>query len=174
MKLAFLLATVVSLSCFTLITRAETPAERELQQLIEQRDKALAPILTRFNAAAEQLLKRATQAGDLVMVEKIKAEIANSALPGSAKSAKELRLQLAGTTWRAVPSAPLRGGFAPTLKFTEKTVEPGGYTYEADSHNKVTVTFRGGDTQIMQLSQDGKQMKFSYGKANFTYELVPR
>ena len=107
-------------------------------------------------------------------VEKVKAEIANSALPGSAKSAKELKLQLAGTTWKAVPSAPLRGGFAATLNFTEKTVEPGGYSYEADSHNKVTVTFRGGDTQIMQLSQDGKQLKFSYGKGNFVYELVPR
>jgi hypothetical protein len=174
MRISFLVTCAVLLLAIAGTSRAETPAARELQQLIEQRDKAIAPIITRFNAAAEQLLKRAMQAGALETVEKVKAEMANAALPGTAKSARELQTQLAGTTWKAVPSAPLRGGFAASLNFTDKTVEPGGYAYEADSHNKVTITFRGGDTQIMQLSQDGKQMKFSFRNSNFVYERVPR
>jgi uncharacterized protein with PIN domain len=174
MNLASRVAITALLVSAVLPSRAETPAERELQQLIEQRDKAIAPINARFNAAAEQLIRKATQAGDLATVEKVKVEMANSALPGSAKSARELKVQLAGTTWRMPSSATVRPGLAATLNFTEKTVEPGGFTYETDAHNKVTIMFKGGDTQVAQISQDGKQMKVLFGKNTFVYELVPR
>jgi hypothetical protein len=167
---------MIHLVSFTLLllptAHAETPYERELQQLIDQRDKALAPVLARFNAAAEQLMKRAAQGGDLETAEKIKAEMAQAAVPGSAKSARELQTQLAGSTWKAGPSATLRPGLAGTLNFTEKTVEPGGYSYVTDAHNKVTLTFKGGDTQVMQLSPDGKQLKVMFGKSTFTYDRV--
>src|SRR3954468_21822729 len=110
MNIANPMAFCVLLFVLAPLSPAETPSERELQQLIEQRDKAIAPIISRFNASAEQLLKRAMQAGDLEAAEKIKAEMANAAVPGTAKTAKELQSQLAGTTWKAGPSATLRPG----------------------------------------------------------------
>ncbi len=59
--------------------RAETPAERELKLLHEQRDKAVAaavePIHRKYQAALEQLLRRATQANDLETALKIKQEM---------------------------------------------------------------------------------------------------
>lgn len=58
---------------------AASPLERELAQLREQRDKAIAaatePINRRYQASLEQLLRRATQANDLDTANKIKAEM---------------------------------------------------------------------------------------------------
>ncbi len=151
---------------------ADTAYDRELQQLIDQRNKAVAPIIARFNANAEQLMKRAAQAGDQQTVEKIKAEITNVTVPGEAKTAKDLKTQLVGTSWKAVPSTPLRGGLGATLTFKEQTVEPGGYKYEVDNHNNLTILFNGGDTQPAQLSSDGKKMKLEFRQKTFFYELV--
>ena len=151
---------------------ADPSYDRELQQLIDQRNKALAPIIARFNANAEQLMKRAAQAGDQQTVDKIKAEISNVTVPGEAKTARDLRSQLIGTSWKAVPSAPLRGGLGATLTFKEQTVEPGGYRYEVDNHNNLTILFNGGDSQPAQLSPDGKKMKMDFRQKSFFYELV--
>jgi hypothetical protein len=169
-----LVAIVYAFSCD--FANAESPYERDLKQLIEQRDKAItaatAPIIDRFKANAEQLLRRATQAGDLDAANKIKASIGGGTPVSTTGPIKDLRKQLSGTTWKAVPSKPLRGGFAERLTFTEKTLEPGGYKYEAQSHNAVTVTFTGGDKEIMNLSPDGKRLQFTQGKTDYTYELA--
>ena len=65
------------------ILRAETPAERELKLLQDQRDKAIAiasePINRKYQAALEQLLRRATQSNDLETALKIKQELGTPA-----------------------------------------------------------------------------------------------
>lgn len=153
---------------------SETPCERDLRQLIEQRDKALAdaaaPINTRFKIAAEQLLRRATQAGDLDAANKIKAAMGSDTQATTLEAVTNARKQLAGTTWNAVPGATLRGGLAGTLHFTETTVEPGGYQYKADGR-MVTITFTGGDKQVMTLTKGGKRLQFTYGKKEYAYEM---
>jgi hypothetical protein len=67
------------LFAFAVPSYGESAYERELKQLIADRDKARAaadvPITARFKASAEQLLKRATQAGDLDAANKIKEAI---------------------------------------------------------------------------------------------------
>ncbi len=86
---------------------AESAYERELQQIIEQRDKALAsasePILKRFQTTAEQLLRRATQAKDLDASDKIKVAMSPDAGPPaqtmSKSSERALRRKLEGTKW---------------------------------------------------------------------------
>ena len=93
---------------------AETPFEREFKQLREQRDKAVAsaidPIHRRYQASLEQLLRRATQGGDLETAIKLKAELQspNTAAASSAstiatskdtKSDDNAAPILAGTSW---------------------------------------------------------------------------
>jgi hypothetical protein len=67
------------LLAFAASSYGESPYERDLKQLIADRDKARAaaeaPIAARFKASAEQLLKKATQAGDLDAANKIKEAI---------------------------------------------------------------------------------------------------
>lgn len=62
---------------------AASPLERELAQLREERDKAIAaatdPINRRYQASLEQLLHRATQTNDLDTTNKIKAEMTGGA-----------------------------------------------------------------------------------------------
>ena len=73
----------IIISAFALFSTAplfaESLFERELKQLTEQRDKALAaaaePINRRYQASLDQLLRRATQANDLDTAIKIKDEI---------------------------------------------------------------------------------------------------
>src|SRR5688572_29904440 len=81
----------VTLCAFVSAASGESAFERDLKQLIDQRDKAIAaaaaPINTRFNTAAEQLLRRATQSGDLDSANKIKAAMGGGGtLGGSATS----------------------------------------------------------------------------------------
>ena len=87
---------------------ADSAFERDVKQLSKQRDKeieaAVEPINRRYQAALEQLLRRATQANDLDSAIKIKAALA--AIPSSVqllkakpKSAEDLKAFLAGTTW---------------------------------------------------------------------------
>ena len=158
------------------VAHGESTYERDLKQIIDQRDKAIAaaaaPIIARSKADAAQLLRRATQAGDLDAANKIKEFIGTTTPVVQGGPVKDLRKQLAGTMWKAVPSSPLRGGLAASLTFTEKSVEPGGYKYEVESHNSVTITFTGGDKQVMALAPDGKHLKLTYGKTDFVYELA--
>ena len=84
---AILLA--VSATC---ILRAETPTEREFKLLQDQRNKAIAaadePINRRYQAALEQLLRRATQSNDLETALKIKQEMGASATSGTPSQEK--------------------------------------------------------------------------------------
>ncbi len=76
------------------VTRAESTHDREMRQLQDQRDKALAaaaePINRQYLASMEALLKRATQSSDLDAAMRIRAEIqrvkGSAAVPESANS----------------------------------------------------------------------------------------
>jgi hypothetical protein len=155
----------------------ESVYERELKQLIEQRDKAIAaasaPITARFNTSAEQLLKRATQNGDLDAANKIKAAIGDGVPTQGATPPvgpiKDLKRELAGTTWIILPNTAPKGGLTDKLTFTDKVVEPGSYKYEA-THNSVVVTFNKGGTQALELTRDGRHLQ--YPKGAVAYELA--
>lgn len=95
---------------------ADSPFERDLKQLTEQREKALAtavdPINRRYQASLDQLLQRATQAKDLDAAVKIRealAEVGSSAASGDTskpkitKAAQERRLNK--TAWRETGNA---------------------------------------------------------------------
>jgi hypothetical protein len=103
--------------------RAETPAERELKLLQNQRDKAIAtasePINRKFQAALEQLLRRATQSNDLETALKIKQELGTTAAGATAsterthhKRVKASRTDFAG----AKKQAEAAKGHLPMLK----------------------------------------------------------
>jgi hypothetical protein len=117
--------------------------------------------------------QRPVQANDSDGSGKIK-EAPGGAPSKAIEPIKDLRKQLAGTTWNAVPGTSLRGGLAASLTFTEKEVQPGGYRYEVDRHNIVTITFNGGDKQPMTLTKGGTRLQFWQGKTERAYELVPK
>lgn len=158
----------------------ESPYERELKDLIEQRDVALkaatAPVNARFKAAAEQLLRRATQNNDLEAANKINAALGLLASATTATSPvgglKDLRRQLAGTTWILLANVKPRGGLTNKITFTDKTVDPGNYKYEA-SRDSVVVTFNRGGTETLELTKDGLHLQ--YPKGAVAYELsIPK
>ena len=75
---------------------AQAPHEKDFLKLVAQRDKdaaiAVAPAQKRFDLAAQQILRKATQAGDLDAAIKLKAIIEQargSAEPAPVKPAKE-------------------------------------------------------------------------------------
>ena len=94
---------------------AQSQYERELNQLNQERDKALLtatePVYRRYRVSLEQLLRKATQANDLDAAVKIKAQF--SAIPATAqlgkpkpKTADELKDFLHGTTWNIANGSP--------------------------------------------------------------------
>ncbi len=97
--------------------RADSTYERELKRLTDQRDKevatAVAPIQKRFQAAAEQLLRRATQAGDLDAANRIKAQLVAPA-PSAEPSLKQL---IENSRWDWFNSADPVGAPAASIKF---------------------------------------------------------
>ena len=175
MRTSFHVSLVIVACNLVAIARGESTYERDLKQIVDQRDKAIAaaaaPIIARAKADAAALMRKATQAGDLDAANKIKEFLGDTTPVVQGGPVKDLKKQLVGTRWKAVPSSPLRGGLAPVLTFTEKSVEPGSYKYEVESHNSVTIIFTGGDRQAMSLAPDGKRLKLAYGKAEFVYEL---
>lgn len=170
------LALTIVLCSLVMTLHAESTYERDLRQIVDQRDKAIAaaaaPIIARSKSDAESLLRRATQAGDLDAANKIKEFLGSTTPVVQGGPVKDFNKQLKGTTWKAVPSAPLRGGLAASLTFSEKTVEPGGYHYDIESHNSLTITFTGGDKQVVTLAPDGKRLKLTLGKTEYVYELA--
>jgi hypothetical protein len=144
--------------------------ERELKRLMDERDQAIAeataPVTARFKTAAEQLLQRALQTGDLDAANKIKTAIGDQASTQNALNAagplKDLRNHIAGTKWKAMPNAILPGGLGQNLSFTEKTVEPGNYRYDA-LHDSVTVTFNHGGKAVLMLAHDGVHLQLPKG-----------
>ena len=171
------LSSFITLSLFALggAVHGQSAYERDLEQLIEQRDKALAaaaaPIHERFQATAEQMLRRATQAGDLAAATKIQAAIAAN-VQASRAGIKDLRKELAGTTWKSLPGKPVRPGLGPTFSLTEKDVQPGGYKYDVEKSNTVIITFNQGGTQVMTLAKGGTRLEFSLGAVDYVYEIA--
>ena len=161
---------------FAAASYGESDFERELKQLVEQRDKAraaaIAPIDAKFKVAAEQLLRRATQLGDLEAANKIKAAIGGALPRGSAKTVASLREYLLRTKWQSDPKAARRPGLPENLTFTEKTIEPGGQAYEIDSPDTLTITFPKGDKQSMTVKNDGKRLEFTFRGKEHAYEVV--
>lgn len=110
-------ALIVLLSWITGVASADSTYERELKRLSEQRDKevaaAVAPIQKRFQAAAEQLLRRATQAGDLDAANRIKAQLVAS--PHSAEPS--LKQIIENSRWDWFNSAEPAGAPAAAITF---------------------------------------------------------
>jgi len=154
---------------------AESDFERDLKQLIDQRDKAraaaIAPVDAKFKVAAEQLLRRATQLGDLDSANRIKAAIEG---PGTleAKTTGDFRKQIVGTQWKADAKLGLRPGLKDAISFTEKTMEPNGLDYEVGAKNSITIIFPKGDRQPMTLSKDGKRLEFVFKDKPHAYDLI--
>jgi hypothetical protein len=88
------------------------------------------------------------------------------------KDAENLRKRLIGTSWKAAPIQLLRGGLAPILTFTAETIAPAGYLYEVSGADRVTIHFKKGDTQDMQLSPDGRRLTFTFAEKAYAYELL--
>lgn len=163
----------VQISAALLLTtagvHAQSTYQRELAQLLDQRDKAIAsataPIQARFKQQAELLLQRAKQNNDAAAVAEIQAVVSGEQEPGVVR---DLKRQLNGTKWKLLPNAPVRGGLTANLSFNDKTAEPGGYQYEA-THSSVTVIFNRGGREVLELMPDGKHLRFAKGPA--AYEL---
>lgn len=155
---------------------ADSPYAKDLSQLIEQRDRAveqaLAPINAKFKAAAEQILRRATQAGDLESAQKIKDAIESGIAP-AAESVRDLRKHLAGTQWKAIDATSVRPGLAATLTFAEDgLLEPGGLRYEISSNRTAVIVFKGGDRQSLTLDRSGKRLELEFQQRTFAYEIA--
>ncbi len=181
-----LIAILVSLLGLQFSTRAETPFERDFMQLREQRDRALAtasePINRRYKESLDQLLRRATQANDLDTALKIRTELGvitvappatppppppakdKDAQPPQAVALTDLKLQLAGTKWKQVPSGT-------DLQFRDNTAVFRGNqagTYKIQSKEKVSLTFAKKEATYV-LSRDGRHLGTATGH---TYELI--
>ena len=104
MKLNLIPALTILFVALTVASYGESAYERDLNQLVEQRDKTLAaataPITARFKASAEQLLRRATQAGDLDAANKINAALAELGVAGVTDTPKSpLQSLMDGSRW---------------------------------------------------------------------------
>jgi len=167
-----LLVTIACLVISSTGARADSEYERELKQLVDRRNSAAAaaaaPINDKFRAEAEQLLRQATQSGNTEAAKRIKAAIEDAA-GHPTDEMKDLHKQLVGSTWTAGNPNQMRPGLGATLTFTDTQVNPGGYLYEVDSRNTVTILFKGGDRQVMLLDKDGKQLKLTFGTSDYVY-----
>ncbi len=107
-KITFSIVLIVLTSTSSIF--AQSLFERDLQQLKEQRDKAILtatdPINRRYKVALEQLIGRATQAKDLESAVKAKAELT------------DLATVLPGTSWLWGGNESMKFSFLPDGRFT--------------------------------------------------------
>ena len=173
------------------ILLGETPFERELTQLKEQRDRAAAtavePINRRYKESLDQLLRRATQGNDLDTALKIKTELGTApAIPATPKAGAplpdpkapapaagalmDLKLQLPGTKWKAVNDGHILE-FRPGGTFVEWGVKVG--KYEAKSKERVE-RIRGDqkNPDILFLTRDGRHLEKNKGFPGFVLEAA--
>ena len=87
-------------------------------------------------------------------------------------SIEDLKTQLAGTSWRAMPIRHLRPGLAPLLTFADGKVAPAGYAYDINARDSLTIHFNHGDTQLLLLAHDGRHLKLVFRGQQFDYELT--
>ena len=149
--------------------------ERDLKQLKEDRDKALAaanePINRRYQAALEQLLRRATQSNDLQTAIKTKEELANLAATTSSTGAPRpranLRSFLPGTTWTDANKPD--GASDATLTFGKDglvTFSGGGTPRKWEVTDRNTVLINGSGYAVFDEERTSWAMKDKgkYGK----------
>jgi len=144
------------LAFFTSPLHAATELERQLSDLLAQRKKEIAaaeePINRRCQTALEQLLRKATQSGDLDGAMKIKAAIASfdphavgSRVVGHwADDGKKSRLQFSAT-----------GAFQENW---DNKVAEGRWVATSDTDVKITFK-KDGNVRDYQLSPDGQSIK---------------
>jgi hypothetical protein len=85
----------------------------------------------------------------------------------------DLKTQLAGTNWKAEPASHVRPGLYPTLKFNRDNAEPAKYRYEINPHDfTVRIFFNHGDTQLLLLSDNGQQLRFTFQGKDYVYALT--
>ena len=141
--------TVLLLACIASTLLAESPFERELKQLREQRDKTVAaavePINRKYQVSLDQLLRRATQGNDLQAAMKIKQEMETSAASIAALTteppknrAARIKTELSGSIWSVLrgdrtitvtfaPEGALKQDPSPNAGFPAKwTIDEGG------------------------------------------------
>jgi hypothetical protein len=138
----------------TLVEAAESPYERDMNQLKEQRDKAVAaatiPINRRYKESLEDLLRRATQANDLDAANKIKDEMKQlgfdtAATATSVSSTPNFvdKLTKQAWTWTSHPGGRDRVEFSKTGDVTHNGWQ--GAKWVAKPGNTVVITM--GSTQ---------------------------
>jgi hypothetical protein len=136
---------------------AESDAWRELKQLHEQREKAVAaavePINRRYQTALEQLLRRAMQSGDLETAVSIKNELSVLGATGGdeGKTAFELALTSNAWTW-TIP------GGRSVLRFKPDGNVVGDWSFKArwaiTGSRTVTVhREKGTDTAVLKFNE---------------------
>lgn len=109
MKHSITFSIVVAILASASSTFAQSLFERDLQQLKDQRDKAITaatdPINRRYKAALEQLISHATQAKDLEAAVKAKTELT------------DLATVLPGTSWLWGGTESMKFSFLPGGRF---------------------------------------------------------
>ena len=140
---------------FTPLVFADSEYDRQLAALAAERDKAIAgatePINRRYQAALEQLLRRATQSSDLEAAVKIKAALA-AADPNSIGARFRGRWVSKDKSSRVVFTAG--GNFQ---EFWNGGVQEGRWQPMSDTDAKVTL--KKGDVHEYHLDDDGTSVK---------------
>jgi len=147
-------ALTLALALLPPVLHAESAYDREVQQLTEQRDKAAAaavePINRRYQSSLEQLLKRATQAGDLDAAVKIKALLDPLSAGSSTDSEAQLRTALTSAKWS------WEGVGKDTITFTksgEAKLSNSTSAYKISGQRKITLTSKvSGRTATLTLN----------------------
>ncbi len=174
MKIHFHLAALAALTLSPSLLRAETDQGREFNQLKRDEAKAVAaavaPVQARYEAALEQLLKRATQANDLDTALKIREELAALGAASRGKDGEKPRLTaetlphfLAAAEWTWADSAQDAKDNSTHVSFTKDgqflmSGKPAG-TYKVLSATSVQL-----GTSVLKLSDDYQRFEVSNWK----------
>jgi hypothetical protein len=161
------LPSLLILASTTCALAADSPYEREFKQLTDQRDSAaaaaVAPINRRYQAALEQLLKRATQNGDLDAAVKIRAAL--SSIPAAASATEQvasLPSLLMSGTWEWYSNSEFTGkSYRVTFGDNKQcSVEPGVQfltKWEAINPKQVRIHLKNGNYYVFDLDLAKKQ-----------------
>ena len=153
---------LAAIGAFALISAAplfgESPFERELKQLTEQRDKDLAaarPINLRYQDLFNQLLRRATQSNDFDTALKIKGEI-QKLPPASADAQNALSKALRDSKWTWGPPSGIVA-----FNADGTMTSSAGWSSSWEVTAPKTVTLRDGTARQTTLHFDDRFSKFS-------------
>ena len=143
MKFSILTSTIAALLCFKSIAIGDTSIANEFAQAKAQHTKEVAqavePIDRRYQLSLEQLLRRATQSGNLDLALSIQNEL-------KAMQAGELRAALDGSNW-----AWMRPGVRETIQFfkdgtLKHQLFPG--TWEVVDSHSIKIKASWGESQL--------------------------